>query len=379
MALKIKAGVVDQIKQEMSIQLISPNPSKHVWCDPVTTLFGEWTNNPDLLDFFADVSHKKGLKQKPLKLDQVLKLITESYDEQGHTIGSKMWKKLVGSSAPVEGSAATAQQMTEMTYKVKEHYALVAVPTGFDWAARGINMKPLLQDINAWETAIPQATREAWDVAILIVIWVVYEALGLGGLNEEALQLHRIVRDYCRKGCIDEGKLVIDDWKDKFVDSDSDYAFLQWAWSKLLHDNDIPSKWADNPQVFEVVIFLAHCREIVTKINKGLPWGDYLEAYTAWDLDVDEVRAMSAACQILRDGAKGRLMLQDILDKTQDTQGVLQYLLEKDQIGLLEFLEETPGTEISLGGVALLDQVRLMKEWTVARQQAKLAKADSLI
>lgn len=379
MALKIKAGVVDQIKQEMNIQEIAPNPKKHVWCDPVTTLFGQWKNNPDLLDFFMDVSHKKGLKQKPLKLDQVLKLIAESYDGETNTIDSNMWKKLVGSSAPVEGSAATAEEMTDMTYKVKEHYALVAVPTGFDWAARGINMKPLLQDIEAWETAVPETIREVWDVAVLIIIWIVYEALGLGGLNEEALLFHRLVRDFCRKGCIDEGKISIEKWKDEWNYSKSDYAFLGWGWSKLLKGNDIPDQWAENPQVFEVVIFLAHCREIVTKINKGLPWGDYLQAYTAWDLEVEEVRALAAACQILRDGAKGRLMLQDIIDKTQDTQGVLEYLTEKDPYYLLDLLAEMPGTEISLGGVALLDQVDLMKKWVIGRQEAKLAKADSMI
>lgn len=379
MVLKIKAGVIEKIKADMNIHAISPQKNKHVWCDPVVTLFGEWKNNPDLLDFFADVSKKKGLKQKPLKLHEVIDLITKSYDEDGNTIDSKKWKKLMGCSAPVEGSAATAEEMTDMTYKVKEHYALVAVPTGFDWAARGINMKPLLQDLNAWETAIPKVTRDAWDVAVLITIWIVYEALGLGGLNEEALLFHRLVRDFCRKGCIDDNKISIDDWKSLWEGSSSDYAFLKNGWSKLLKANDIPSKWAEDPQVFEVVMFLSHCREIVFKINKGLPWGDYLQAYTAWELEVEEVRALAAACQLLRDGAKGRLMLQDIIDKTQDTQGVLEFLLEKDSYGLLEILEEISGTEVSLAGVALIDQVQLMQKWTVARQEAKLAKADSMI
>jgi len=375
--MKIKQNAIQTLRSAANIQVVSGG-NKHPWCDPVTALFGEYKSFPDLLDFFCDVSHKKGLAQRAMKLKELFWLIEKSYNEETDTVSPKTWQKLIGADAPVEGSAYTVTELNGLSLDVKRHYAMVAVPTGFDWAARGINLRPLLEDCDLWEE-IPQHCRKVWEVTILMVIWIVYEALGLGGMDREVLEFHRLVRQYARQGYlfqegIGENLPAKFEWQEAYSEAENDYHFLEWIWFRLLKANGIPQKWAEDGDVFELVMFLAHGREIVNKIQKGIGFGQYLDGYQFGGLDVEQIRALMSACQLLRDAAKGRLTLQDVAEKSHSVEGVLGYLTQKDPAGMLDYLEERvqdSPTEVSVATVALLDQVRLNEAWVLGRQSAK--------
>jgi hypothetical protein len=374
MGLRIKKSAISAVKEQMNIQCVSPSGDKHAWNNPVEVLFGEYKNFPDLLDFFADVSHKKGLRQQPLTLNQLFQLVSKSYDEDTNSLNPGMWKTLLGSEAPVEGSAYTANELNEISDALKEHYALVCVPTGFDWSARGINMKPLMHDLGLWQY-LPKAIQNVWDVTILISIWVVYEALGLGGLNHNALIFHRLMRKFCSWGSLQMDNIP-EELKGDFAASDSDYTFMEGLWFQLLEDNDLPPKWSRNQDIFELVHFLATGREVVGRIAKGRKLGDHLEAFGFYDIEPTEAHGLFCACQLLRDGAKGRLNLQDNLEKTYDIKGVLNYLLEVDPEDILGKLSQVPGNRISVAGVALQHQALLAEAWVTGRQEAKARQAE---
>lgn len=381
---KVKANAIAHLRQVANVADVAPG-AKHPWADPVNALFGSFKRFPDLLDFFSDVSHKKGLGQKPLKLQEVFDLIVSSYDEVEDKTNPKSWQRLMGVDNPVEGSAYTTSELNGISQDVKRHYAHVAVPTGFDWAARGINLRPLLEDTDLWE-AVPAPCRAVWGMTILIVIWVVYEALGLGGLDQQALVWHGHVRQFCRSGELDPQAIglglpekVREGWLDAFEDSVSDYQFLRWVWGQLLEGAEVPLDWAYNPWVFENVMFLAHGRELVARIQKGRKLGDYLEGYTYGDMDNQQILALTCGCQLLRDGAKGRLTLQEIVDKTEDVAGPLGYLLDVDPCDMLGHLEgkvKADPVGISVTSVCLLDQARLNESWVLGRQEAKLKEAE---
>ena len=381
---KVKSNAIARLRQAANIQDVAPG-EKHPWTDPVSALFGGCKAFPDLLDFFSDVSHKKGLAQQPLRLQQVFELIVASYDEDSRTTEPKSWKDLVGSSDPVEGSAYTTHELNGVSMNVKTHYSMVAVPTGFDWAARGINLRPLVEDCDLWG-AIPQGCREAWSMAVLITIWIVYEALGLGGLDKQALVWHGHVREFCRSGELDAQGIGFDlpdklreEWMDEYENSSSDYQWLRWVWGQLLESAEVPAQWAYDPHVFDVVMFLAHGRELVSRIQKGRKLGEYLEAYTFGDLCNSQILALVCGCQLLRDGAKGRLTLQDVVEKTQDVAGPLGYLQDHDPAGMLGYLEakaqaDPLGTSVTT--ICLLDQARLNAAWVRGRQEAKAQQAN---
>lgn len=375
MALKIKANAVQNVKAQMNLN-VAGGKNAHPWVDPVEAIWGEVARFPDLIDFFSDVSHKKGLRQQPLKLSQVFDLIIKSYDEETNKITPKNWQKLLGVKAPVEGSAYLTSELNEVASKTKEHYALVCVPSGFDWAARGINMKGLMLDTGWWDN-IPRDIQNVWDIAILIVIWVVYEGLGLGGLCEMALIWHRLMREYGKKGKLSTDNIP-DELKGKYVACGDDYSFLESIWMELLQGQDIPDEWATNKDLFEVVMFLANCREVVWAVNNGCINKDSAAAIRSITLDglePEQTRSLACACQVMRDGAKGKLTLQDVLEKSDELKGALNYLLAEDDSNLIATLQELPGTEVSLASVVLLDQCRLMQDWILGRQDAKFQES----
>lgn len=378
MALKIKAGAVGSIKAQMNIEIVGgKNP--HPWMDPVRALFGDEKSFPDILDFFTDVSKKKSLHQRPLKLSELIQLMIDSYDEESRTTNPKDWQKLLGSVDPVEGSAYTTTELNQVAETTKRHYAHVCVPSGFDWAARGINMKPLLMDLGWWEQ-IPLDLQLVWDMAVLIAIWCVYEGLGLGGLNKLALSFHQLMRTFCYTGSLSSDEIP-DDLKALWFEYDSEpYAFLEAIWFQILEGEGILPKWSKNKDLFEVIVFLASCRELVKAMNNGSLYKDngaYLRSITIDGLDPSQTQALAASCQLLRDGAKGRLNLQEIEEKAGEVKGVLFFLSKKDEAGILESVDALEDTELSVTSVTLLDQFRLMSAWTIGRQEARERKENA--
>lgn len=377
MALKIKAGAINSIKSQMNIE-VAGGTNPHPWMDPVRTLFGTEAKFPDILDFFTDVSKKKSLHQRPLKLNEMLQLIIDSYDEETSKTNPKDWQKLIGSKDPVEGSAYTTSELNGVAELTKKHYAHICVPSGFDWAARAINMKPLLQDLGWWEL-IPLDLQLVWDLAALIAIWCVYEGLGLGGLNKLALNFHTLMRTYAYKGSIPKASVpeeLTELWNEMEGES---YEFLQAIWFQLLEGEGILPQWSHNKNLFEVIVFLAGCRELVKAMNNGALYresGAYLRSITLDGLDPSQAQALAASCQLLRDGAKGKLNLQEIQEKSGEVKGVLYFLDQKDEEEILTLLDSLDGKEISVTGITLLDQFQLMTAWTLGRQSAKKKKEE---
>lgn len=374
---KIKSGAVQTVKAQLNIELAGgKNP--HPWVDPVRALFGSEDKFGDILDFFTDVSHKKSLHQRPITYDELMDLIVRSYDEDSNKTNPKDWQKLLGSKDPVEASAYVTEELNSVAELTKQHYAMICVPSGFDWAARAINMKLLLQDLGWWEQ-IPLDLQLVWDIAGLLSIWCVYEGLGLGGLNTLALQFHQLVRLYCYTGSL--GKLDIPDnlvtlWQE--CDAEP-YKFLETIWFTLMKGEGILPKWQENADVFEVIMFLAGCRELVKGMNNGMLYkekGAHLRSITLDGLEPEQSQALAAACQLLRDGAKGRLNLQEIQEKSGEVAGVLLHLAKKDSMGLLEAVDSLEDTELSVTSITLLDQYRLMTSWVLGRQSAKERKAS---
>lgn len=377
MALKIKAGAISNLKAQMNIQVVG-GENAHPWIDPVRALFGTEDKFPDILDFFTDVSKKKSLHQRPLKLDELLQLIIDSYDEEKNITNPKDWQTLLKSKDPVEGSAYTTTELNSVAESTKKHYAHICVPTGFDWAARAINMKPLLMDLGWWDQ-IPSHLQQVWDVAALLAIWCVYEGLGLGGLNKLALNFHQLIRTYSYKGSIPKTSIpegLQDLWNE--MDGQS-YEFIQAIWFQLLEGEGILPQWSHNKNLFEVIVFLAGCRELVKAMNNGALYresGAYLRSITLDGLDPSQAQALAASCQLLRDGAKGKLNLQEIQEKSWEVKGVLYFLDQKDEEEILTLLDSLDGKEISVTGITLLDQFQLMTAWTLGRQSAKKKKEE---
>lgn len=377
MALKIKAGSIASVQAQMNIE-VAGGSNPHPWMDPVRALFGTEDKFPDILDFFTDVSKKKSLHQRPLKLSELLDLIIDSYDEISNKTNPKDWQRLLGSKDPVEGSAYTTEELNGVAELTKQHYSMVCVPSGFDWAARAINMKPLLQDLGWWEQ-VPLDLQLVWDMAALLAIWCVYEGLGLGGLNKLALNFHRLMRTYAYKGAIPKTEIpdeLVELWCETGGES---YEFLQAIWFQLLEGEGVLPEWSHNKDIFELIVFLAGGRELVKAMNNGALYkesGAYLRSITLDGLEPEQTQALAAACQLLRDGAKGRLNLQEIQEKSGEVKGVLFFLDQKDEMGILEALDGLEDKELSVTAITLLDQFRLMSAWTLGRQSAKYRKAN---
>ena len=355
---------------DLKLQMVGgTNP--HPWVDPVQSLFGGVDCYPDLVGYYSDESHKKGLHQRAVTWDEMLKCILGSTDLSTGVVDRTQWKGILKTEYPIEGSAYTVEALQTVASATKRHYGMVCVAGGFDWTARVMNMKPLLLDLGWWNE-IPQGLREAWDIAGLMVIWVVYEAWGLGGLNPLAMEFHHIMREFQYTGEIDP-KDLSDELRARLEGCPGPYAFLEGIWFELLGKEGIVPEWATSSEVFEVVYFLASCREMVRGMKSGEIYKDketgvHLRSLTLDGLKPEESRALAAACELLRNGAKGKL---DLTGSPEEPRGVRDYLASEDESDILVRLSSLPKTKMSVTSVTLTDQYTLVSEWVEGRQEAK--------
>lgn len=322
MKIKVSATKVKAFREAANGET-NGGVNTHPWADPVKALYGSWGNNPDFLDFFKRVGKKKSLESWALTAQDLIYLVVNStrVDEATNTphVHNGEWGVLMeGRGMPKgfkpEGSCYSTWELEGIAFDTRKHYALVSVASGFDWAARAVNMKGLVSDM-LWDTELPGLCWQLWDTTTLVVMWVVYEGLGLGGLNKKALEWHGLIRQYCRKGSFNKGfweSTPEPFWEDEFYAAGSDAEqFLHLVWKSLLKSEGIQTSIVEDIDIWSTVLFLAHCREIASRLASGKELSDYHKGYTWGNLAPSEVQFLAVACAVMRAAAKGRLSIEE--------------------------------------------------------------------
>jgi len=266
--------------------------------DPIKALYGFEVGAPplingsqfDLEDFSKDASKKKEMFPVSLTDQETLESITLS--------------------SSIEGSIFQEKDWNEMLILLKNHYGRVAVPGGFDWAIRLVNLKPVLHTLNLWDK-LPEWVTATWDDAILVAFALVYEAWGLGGLDAKALEFHSILKTLSIGAYLDVEELDI--FQAEYLDNqlaggdDTDLAFKVF---RSLIPNEIGVRFKDDAlinNIFEILLFSATCRAMVAKFKKNRELSKFQSEYTALDLENQEISFLALCGQVLRDGAKGKM------------------------------------------------------------------------
>lgn len=335
----------------------------------IKLLFGDKLP-PDILDYFGKVNpKKKSLHKNPLTFSEVLEVIQASAQLSNNMkdwkIDNSIWKTLKGNP---EGSAFTTQEISDIAYLTKEHYAIVAVPTGFYYYSTLVNLHDIVDFCNL-ENSLPANVWEYWWTSAAISIWVVYEGLGLGGLNKPALALHSYISEYSRRGLVE----LDEDHPDaELLAQLESYEFIYTKWVNLMKSEGIKIELCENRVVFDTILWLAHLRAIGQKTARGKELSDYQKGYTFGDLNIDHNLLLSSVAVVMRDSAKGRMNLETEQDN-QEMTGCLNYLFTEQQ----EFVEavteqatDNPST-CSLGVIMLKDMLYYQQQFTRLRLAEK--------
>jgi hypothetical protein len=325
---------------------------------------------PDILDYFGKVSpKKKTLHKNPLTFSEVLEVIQASTklsnEMKDWKIDNSIWKTLKGNP---EGSAFTTQEISQIAYLTKEHYAIVAVPSGFYYYSTLVNLHDIVDFCNL-ENSLPANVWEYWWTSAAISIWVIYEGLGLGGLNKPALQLHSYISEFSRRGLVE----LDEDHPDAVLLAEiGSYELIYSKWVALLKSEGIKLELCENRVVFDTVLWLAHLRAISQKTSRGNELSKYQNEFTFGDLDIDHNLLLSSVAVVMRDSAKGRMNLETEQDN-QEMAGCLQYLFNEQP----EFVEavteqatDSPAN-CSLGILMLKDQLYYQQQFTRLRLAEK--------
>jgi hypothetical protein len=344
----------------------SENP--HPLTVAIKLLFGDKLP-PDIVDYFGKVNpKKKSLHKNPLTFSEVLDLIQNSVqfnnNKSSWKIDNSIWKTLKGNP---EGSAFTIDEISETAFRTKEHYAIVAVPTGFYYYSTLVNLHDIVEFLNL-EESLPEGVWENWWTSAAISIWVIYEGLGLGGLNRAALELHSYISEFSRRGLVELPEDHPD--ADLLAKLDS-YDFIYSKWVACMKSEGIKIELCQNKTVFDTVMWLAHLRGYSQKLIKGNPFSDYQKGYSFGNLDSDYCTMLTAIATVMRDSAKGRMNLN--AEDTDESAGCLKYLLtEQPEVveAIVEAATNTPG-QCSLGVIMLKDMIYYQQEFTRLRLQEK--------
>jgi hypothetical protein len=330
----------------------------------IKLLFGDKLP-PDIVDYFGKVSpKKKSLHKNPLTFSEVLEVIQStvqfSPDKVDWKVDNGKWKTLKGNP---EGSAFTTQEIGEIAYRTKEHYALVAVPTGFYYYSTLVNLHDIVEHLE-FTNHLPEGVWETWWTSAAVSIWVVYEGLGLGGLNRPALQLHSYVQEFSRRGFIELDPSHPDAERLALVGS---YNLILEKWTACLASESI-DLGDSNKIVFDTILWLAHLRGIAQKLTKGNELSDYQNGYIFGDLDVNYNLTLASIASLMRDTAKGRMNLSTEEDN-ETSAGCLKYLLDNQEEVVSKLVSDAkskPGTT-PLGVIMFKDFVYYQSELTKLR------------
>lgn len=334
----------------------------HPWANPIETLFGSWEDSQDLPDFFKDTSKKKSVHQRALTISEVINLIQESWDPMTQKVDVGSWKTLLGDVLEPEGSAFSCKELEEIGYKTREHYALVSVASGFDWSARGINLYPLMSDLGTLDL-LPSGCAAMWHTTILICLWCVYEAFGLGGLNYTALSWHGWMRSYAKSGEVAD-KLLDEQQQFERDSCVSHEAFLRKYWVQLLEGEGIRAELVHNDQVWQNVLFLATGREIVAAKANGYDYSKHLQNYTFGGLSLEDIEFLVLSAAAQRGAAKGRLSIHEGDDYEQPT-GIIATLCKEQYNWYWDKLQSV--NYPSVGSQMLMDVFVIVEDWSTLR------------
>ena len=348
---------------EFILQVNGEVENPHPLTVAIKLLFGD-NLPPDILDYFGEVkSSKKSLHKDPLKFSEVLELIQHSITISPEIcdwkIDNKLWKTLKGNP---EGSAFTTQEIGEIATLTKEHYALVSVPTGFYYYSTLVNLFDIVEFLG-WEEYLPEEVWESWWISAAISIWVIYEGLGLGGLNKAALKFHSYVSEYSRRGFIE-----FPEEEDAVAYEGESYDILVGCWTELLKSEGIQPSVYENLVILDTVIWLAHLRAIGQKVSKDKELSQYQNDYTFGQLGIGEHLLLASIATVMRDSAKGRMNLE--VEDESEMAGCLKYISSQEDF--VDSLADALPKDCSLGVLMLKDMVEYQKHIT----RLRLAEID---
>lgn len=334
--------------------------------NPIKTLFGSWEHSADLPDFFKDTS-KKTLGQYAITLDQLLKLVQMSWNPKTLELEVHKWQELMqqlepGVDGQIEGSAFSCKELEQLAFGTRQHYALVSVASGFDWSARGLNLLGLLQG-TGWFKKLPVEIQAHWQSAVLVCIWCIYEGLGLSGYNQQVLDWHAAMRKYCRSGNLNHFT-VGETLTVHRAKHSQDEQFLHAVFQDLLRGEGIRDEVITSQEVWQIILFLAHGREIQARLSQGRKLGKYLSAYGQWDFDPEAIQFLVLAAQLQRAASKGRLSL-DEGDDVEGNAGLVQALGKTKYDPYWEFVKRVkyPTASIKM----LIDVYPILQKWSGTR------------
>lgn len=346
----------------------------------IKLLFGDKLP-PDIIDYFGKVSpKKKSLHKNPLTFSEVLEVIQKSTQfsnsKSDWKIDNSIWKALKGNP---EGSAFTIQEIGEIAYRTKEHYAIVAVPTGFYYYSTLVNLHDFVE-FNNLEDKLPEGVWENWWLSAAISIWIIYEGLGLGGLNRPALQLHAYIQEFSRRGTLE---LPEDHPDANLLAQVGAYNLIYKKWTGCLKAEgiqlnkdyvDYGNSKSPNEVVLDTVIWLAHLRGYSQKIAKGNELSQYQSEYSFGELDANYCMMLASVASVMRDTAKGRMNL-DTEDDSDESAGCLKYLLSehKERLDILKQKVKDRPADVPLGIIMLVDFVYYQTQLTKLRLVEKQA------
>ena len=351
--------------KEVNGEIDNPHPLT----DALKVLFGDKLP-PDILDYFGKVNpKKKTLHKNPLTFTEVLDVVQSSVQISNNKadwkIDNSIWKTLKGNP---EGSAFTTDEISQIAYLTKEHYAIVAVPTGFYYYSTLVNLADIVE-FAQMEQLLPADVWEYWWTSAAISIWVIYEGLGLGGLNRGALALHSYIGEFSRRGTLE---LEDDHPHAELLAELGAYDFIFHLWKELMASESIQPDLCENKVVFDTIMWLAHLRGYGQKIKSGGELSKYQTEYSFGDLDCSYNMLLASVATVMRDSAKGRMNLETA-EENDEMAGCLKYL-STEQSDFVEAIVDwgtnNPG-DCSLGVIMLKDMLYYQQEFTRLRIQEK--------
>lgn len=364
---KISATKIAAARKNMQSFYEHGGDNTNPLANPIHALFGSWEESADLPDFFKDAGKKKTLKQYALTLGQLLELVQKSYDPVSLKVDTGAWEKLshdlYGAEGQPEGSAFTCKELESLAYGTREHYKLVSVASGFDWSARGLNTMSLLKG-TGMSALVPRDMWDNWSLAVLVSIWVIYEGLGLSGYNAKVIKWHAAMRFYCRKGHLDKFDLgILEGYR---ATCPRDYDLLWAVFKDFLKSEGIQQDVVNNQDMWEVILFLAHGREIQSQYALRGKLSQHLGKYTLGDLSAEETQFLVLASQLQRAAAKGKLSL-DEGDEYETPTGLVHALNSSKFDDMWDMLKGIQRPNI--GVKMLLDVFPILSKWSATRSQ----------